>query len=222
LLSRGGVAIGARASEDPVAERKTTATGNVSLVSDYVFRGVSQTKRGPGLQGGLDWNHASGAFVGAWGSNVFANGTGPYLEIDLYGGYRHWFDQSLSLSAGFLHYTYFRAGAANTLEFPVRVSYDAYYLSYAFAPNWLGSSSSGSYVSAGWDTILPYEFRGGVSAGYSVFGSASPFRSYGDLRLSLTREIYGFTLGVAATLVSRRQFAGDDAPELVASIARTL
>ena len=59
---------------------------NVGLVSDYVFRGFSQTDESPALQGGVD--ATIGAFyVGAWASNLdFGDGTDA--EVDIYGGYR--------------------------------------------------------------------------------------------------------------------------------------
>lgn len=69
-----------------------TLTANVGLTSDYVFRGVSQTQGGPAVQGGFDYSHASGLYVGTWASNVEWVSTGykdnNSLEIDLYGGYR--------------------------------------------------------------------------------------------------------------------------------------
>jgi hypothetical protein len=40
------------------------------LVSDYIFRGISQTQRQPAIQGGFDYSHASGFYVGTWASNV--------------------------------------------------------------------------------------------------------------------------------------------------------
>ncbi len=75
-----------------------TLSANVSLTSDYVFRGVSQTQGKPAIQGGFDYSHSSGLYLGTWGSNVswvsVVDGSGnPFkennsLELDLYGGYR--------------------------------------------------------------------------------------------------------------------------------------
>ena len=59
---------------------------NIGVVSDYVFRGASQTNEDPAIQGGID--AAIGSFyVGTWASNVdFGDDTDA--EVDLYGGYR--------------------------------------------------------------------------------------------------------------------------------------
>ena len=80
----------AMAAEKPVSPH--SLSGNISLTSDYVFRGVSQTQNGPAIQGGIDYAHASGFYAGTWASNVdwvslgFKNNSS--MEIDLYGGYK--------------------------------------------------------------------------------------------------------------------------------------
>ena len=65
-------------------------TGNMSIVSDYRFRGISQTYLGPAIQGGVDFAHSSGFYVGNWNSSVasqvFLGGSG--IEMDFYGGYK--------------------------------------------------------------------------------------------------------------------------------------
>ncbi len=72
-----------------------TASYNVGLFSQYIFRGLTQTNNKPALQGGFDVSHKSGLYIGGWASNVSwlrDNGassyynTGGSLEIDLYGG----------------------------------------------------------------------------------------------------------------------------------------
>jgi uncharacterized protein (TIGR02001 family) len=68
-----------------------TFAASVSFVSDYRFRGISQTFRRPAVQGTLDYSHVSGFYLGTFGSNVdgtthFYNNTS--LEWDFYGGYK--------------------------------------------------------------------------------------------------------------------------------------
>ena len=52
----------APAAAAPTPEHQVT--GNMSLVSQYIFRGLSQTNGGPALQGGLDYAHSSGFYAG--------------------------------------------------------------------------------------------------------------------------------------------------------------
>jgi uncharacterized protein (TIGR02001 family) len=69
-----------------------TLSGNITLTSDYVFRGVSQTQNGPAIQGGFDYAHASGFYIGTWASNVDWVSLGykdnSSMEIDVYGGFK--------------------------------------------------------------------------------------------------------------------------------------
>src|SRR2546428_2679462 len=63
-------------------------TGNATLISDYRFRGISQTYQKPAFQGGFDYAHASGLYAGNWNSNVSqgAGFPGGNIEMDFYGG----------------------------------------------------------------------------------------------------------------------------------------
>jgi uncharacterized protein (TIGR02001 family) len=94
-----------------VAQSSTPAaspvTGNIALVSDYRFRGISQTFAKPALQGGFDYAHRSGLYVGNWNSNVSegAGFPGSNLEMDFYGGWKKAFGD-FGLDVGFIYYYY--------------------------------------------------------------------------------------------------------------------
>lgn len=88
VLASLALPLGAKADEPP-----PPLTGNFGVFSNYIFRGVSQTSERPAIQGGFDYAHQSGAYVGVWGSNVsWLSDTLAYsatsLEMDLYGGYK--------------------------------------------------------------------------------------------------------------------------------------
>ncbi|MHB1213838.1 MAG: TorF family putative porin [Thiobacillus sp.] len=75
-------------------ESPHSLSANVSLTSDYLFRGISQTGGDPAIQGGLDYSHSSGFYLGTWGSNVgwiedFQGYDRGNMEIDVYGGFRN-------------------------------------------------------------------------------------------------------------------------------------
>lgn len=94
------------------AESAHTLTGNVGLYSNYVFRGISQTSGEPAIQGGLDYTHQSGLYLGTWASNVswledFQGYTNGSVEIDLYGGFRGSLgDSGVSFDVGAIQYLY--------------------------------------------------------------------------------------------------------------------
>jgi uncharacterized protein (TIGR02001 family) len=82
-------------------------TGNISLVSDYRFRGITQTFEEPAIQGGVDYAHASGIYLGNWNSNVSSGAgfPGGNLEMDFYGGWKKAFGD-FGLDLGFIYYYY--------------------------------------------------------------------------------------------------------------------
>lgn len=88
-----------------------TLSYNVGAVSDYRFRGISQTSFKPALQLGVDFAHKSGFYLGAFGSNVDwvkqVNGAtkGSY-EIDLYGGYKGNVTKDVGFDVGVITYQY--------------------------------------------------------------------------------------------------------------------
>src|SRR6218665_2497463 len=96
------------AAPAPVPTPEHTVSSNIALVSDYRFRGISQTWHLPALQGGIDYAHSSGLYLGTWASNVSGNSynNGAGLELDLYGGYKFAVSQDLTLDLGALAYVY--------------------------------------------------------------------------------------------------------------------
>ena len=84
------VGSGAFAQTKP-PEPDYTLAYNVGVVSDYRFRGLTQSRFDPALQGGIDFAHKSGFYLGAWASSIKwikdAGGNAD-AEIDLYGGYK--------------------------------------------------------------------------------------------------------------------------------------
>ena len=92
-------------------EPEYTLAYNVGAVTEYRFRGLAQTSFKPALQGGIDYTHKSGIYLGAWASNVswvkdFNGATKGTLELDLYGGYKGSISKELSYDLGFITYQY--------------------------------------------------------------------------------------------------------------------
>jgi len=145
-----------------------TATANIGFVSDYYFRGLSQSWHKPAVQGGFDISHSSGFYAGVWGSNVSPN-TYPdaSVELDLYAGYNGTTPiEGLGWTAGVYtywypggdwdKYTYFTApgvkqtpdgGSWNTQELNAGLSYKwlSAKVSYTLS-DWFGAEKK-----TGWD-----------------------------------------------------------------------
>ena len=94
---------------EPGAAPASTFSWNATVHSDYRYRGISQTRLQPALQGGADYVHASGWYVGAWGSTIKfakdAGGDGEF-EIDVYGGKRGELAPGMTYDLGVLRYFY--------------------------------------------------------------------------------------------------------------------
>ncbi|MBL8484732.1 MAG: hypothetical protein JNJ60_21235 [Rhodocyclaceae bacterium] len=84
-----------------------TLTGNLTIASDYRFRGITQTFKRPAIQGGVDYSHSSGLYLGNWNSNVAPETgfPGGNIEMDFYGGWKTTFGD-FGLDVGFLYYYY--------------------------------------------------------------------------------------------------------------------
>lgn len=112
MLAVTGVAVGGSLS------------ATVGLVSDYDFRGLTQTLNDPAFQLGLSYTGDSGVYYGLWGSNVdfqpdsatFA-GSGldrPSTEIDTFVGFSG--EKVVGYDVGIIYYAYPNAGTINTPE----------------------------------------------------------------------------------------------------------
>ena len=185
-------------------------SGNVTLASDYRFRGVSQTDNQMALQGGLDWSHASGFYVGTWASNVDSNffsgtSTDPQLEWDLYVGYSGELG-AIGYDVGVIRYIYPGYDDANTTELHVGVSYslsdsvsvgaDLYY-----SPelNFIGIDESAWYFAVNAEVGLAQGFTFSASVGRS-FGDAydtAATDAYTDWSVGVSKDVAGVTLGLS-------------------------
>ena len=92
-------------------------SGSASFVSDYRFRGVSQSDKDLAVQAGITVSHESGFYVGAWGSNLAGWGTfgGSNVELDLIGGFKTPVGGGGTLDVGLTWYMY--PGGADKTDF---------------------------------------------------------------------------------------------------------
>ena len=99
-------------AQTPAPAPEHTLTANVGLFSEYIFRGISQTAGEPAIQGGFDYAHSSGFYLGTWASNVsWLEDFGLYsrssMEWDFYGGFKSTIgDTDWTYDLGILYYYY--------------------------------------------------------------------------------------------------------------------
>jgi uncharacterized protein (TIGR02001 family) len=96
------------------AKQDNEVSFNAAVTSDYRYRGISQTRLKPALQGGADFtNNPSGLYLGAWASTIKWTkdaGGGGDVELDLYGGKRGQVTADISYDVGVLSYVYANNG----------------------------------------------------------------------------------------------------------------
>jgi uncharacterized protein (TIGR02001 family) len=184
-----------------------TVTGNVTLVSDYLMRGISQTQHKPTVQGEIDISHTSGWYGTIFGSGVsnaaYPNGAGS--EIDLITGWQFSLPANLGLNLGY--YAYFYPGAHtddsisfNTQELKAALSYDTFNVSAALATSRYFSGiynydadgkpkkSQGSlYLEANWNPVLTEGVTLNLHAGHEHVRKANEY-NFSDYKIGVTLD----------------------------------
>jgi uncharacterized protein (TIGR02001 family) len=186
------------------AQAASPITGNMSLVSDYRFRGLTQTFEEPALQGGFDYAHSSGIYLGNWNSSISDNFyAGSPLEMDFYGGYKG-AAGPLGYDVGVLYYYYpgsnlAGVGTIDNLEVYAGVSWKFLSLKYFHAvsdffgaPNTDGSN----YVdlTANFDLGQGWGVNGHV--GHQKVKNASAL-DYTDYKIGITKDVGGWVFGAS-------------------------
>lgn len=202
-------------------ESPHSLSANVGLYSNYVFRGISQTGGDPAIQGGLDYSHSSGFYLGTWGSNVgwiedFQGYTSGNMEIDVYGGFRGEIPGTeLSYDLGAIQYMYPGNKPADTTDadttelyaalgwkwFTVKYSYytsnEVFGFANADGSDYLAVSASlpvgetGLTLGASWGT---FSFKNNSAQDYDDWKVSAAY----DMG-KLSKVMDGVTVGVAYT-----------------------
>jgi uncharacterized protein (TIGR02001 family) len=178
--------------------------GNVSLVSDYRFRGLSQTFEEPALQGGFDYAHASGLYVGNWNSSISDSFyAGSPLEMDFYGGYKG-SAGAFGYDVGILYYYYpgsnlAGVGTIDNTEIYAGASWKFLSLKYFYAVSdffGVANTDGSDYIdlSAAWDLGQGWGLAGHV--GHQKVKNNSP-ADYTDYKLGVTKDIGGWVFGAS-------------------------
>jgi uncharacterized protein (TIGR02001 family) len=144
-----------------LGESGLTLTPTATVTSDYLFRGISQTRSRPAVQGTAELNHpGSGVYIAAFLSNAQFQSYDVNGELDLYGGVRFVLGGvNVDVSAIWYHYTGFtRRGGQPRLDYAEGVlrlnrAFGPVTLlaTLAGSPNFFASSGTGIYLEAGAD-----------------------------------------------------------------------
>ena len=190
---------------------------NVSLVSDYRYRGYSQTRLQPALQGGADYTHnPTGFYLGTSLSTIKwtkdAGGSGD-VEWDIYGGKRGEIVKDVSYDVGVLNYIYPSNGlnpSANTSEIYGQVGYGPAYVKYSHSvTNLFGFAvSHGSgYLDVGANVDVAEGLVLNLHAGHQRVKNNSAF-SYTDWKVGLTKDFGVVSGNIALIGIDSKAYVG--------------
>ena len=201
----------AQAEDAPAAEH--VVSYNAAIVSDYRFRGLSQSRLDPALQGGADYTHTpSGFYAGTWLSSikwtkdtVKMNGQhgGGDVEVDLYGGKRGEIVKDVSYDVGGLYYFYPSNGLdtnANTFELYGQVGFGPAYVKYSHAlTNAFGfvDSKNSGYLDVGVNYDIYDGYMLNLHAGRQNVKNNGIY-TYNDYKIGITKDFGIVSVSLAA------------------------
>lgn len=186
---------------------------NAALTSDYRYRGISQTRLQPALQGGADYtNNPTGFYAGTWLSTIKWTkdaGGGGDVEWDLYGGKRGEIVKDVSYDVGVLSYVYPSNGLgnvagfanANTTEIYGQIGYGPAYVKYSHSvTNLFGfvDSKNSGYLDVGANVDVAEGLVLNLHAGHQTVKNNSA-SSYTDWKVGLTKD-FGVVSGSLAAI----------------------
>ncbi|MGH8817890.1 MAG: TorF family putative porin [Achromobacter pestifer] len=213
LLSLGATAQAnqAPAADTPSVASDYTLTANVTLASQYRYRGLMQSNNQPAIQGGFDLAHASGFYLGNWNSSISwlddsNRDVSAPVEMDFYGGYKGSLTQDVPVDVGVLQYYYpgdYPSGytSPDTTELYAGIGYGPVMFKYSIAMTNLFGFADSKYsqyfdLSGNFDTGV-WGLTVNAHIGHQQVRNVGD-GSYTDWKLGLTKDFgQGLSVSVA-------------------------
>jgi uncharacterized protein (TIGR02001 family) len=185
-----------------------------TAVSDYDFRGASQSAKDPALQGSADYAFGESGFaIGAWASNVEFDGYDGDIELDLYANYTGSINDTFAWTAGLVRYMY--PGSDNTATdsaigeyFEGYVGFNAGNFNFKqwYSNDFYEADESAQYTEVNYTQPIGENFSLAFHAGYS----------WGDYWDALGEEVVDYAVQANYTVnhfTLFAKFTGTDASE---------
>lgn len=182
-------------------------SANAALVSDYRFRGISQSNEDFAIQAGFDYAAENGFYIGTWGSSVdfdSVSGFDGSLELDIYAGWGTDIGENSSIDLGYIYYAYpgDDSGAdGDYQEIYANYGWRDLSLGVAYSDDYYGSSGSFWYLQANYDWSFAENWALSLHAGYNDFDEdvflSSDKGHYIDYSVGVTWSVVGVDLGLA-------------------------
>jgi len=202
--------------QPPAAEVKPASwldnlSGNMTLASNYVFRGISQTQNLPAVQGGLTYQFPVGLYANVWGSNVKFQDTNANLELDTIAGWRGDFLQDFSYDVNLDRYNYVGEQGLSYNELNSILNYKILQLGFSYSANVYATHRTGKYYLVGLNYDIPAEYLYHIE-NVSIHGSTGHYslpraagNSYNDYSAWISKGFKSYTFTVQWTATNGRQ-----------------
>lgn len=216
-------------------EAQAEISANVAVVSDYRFRGISQSNKNPAIQGGFDYAFTNGFYLGTWGSSVNFDSDTVFngsLELDVYGGWGKEFGENSTIDLGYIYYAYPGDDGktiGNYQEIYANYGWRDLSLGIAYSDDYYGDSGKFLYLQANYNWSFAEDWALAFHVGYNDFDEdiflSSDKGHYMDYSIGLTWSVVGVDLGVTwvgSNLKEKDVFGTDWAKDTaVFSISKT-
>ncbi len=210
LLANAGIE-----AQDEATNGATSFSASVTLTTDYVWRGISQSDGDLAIQGSFEID-TKGFYVGTWGSNVDfseASVDDADLELDIYLGYRRDVGENCSFDVGLLEYAYPGSGIdLDWIEGYLNFGWRRFGLGINYSDDVLATDTSGLFLVLSYAHPLGEAFEVAADvAQYSLESSFGDRDSYltGSLALTWSGGPFATTVTYSTTDSNGEALFGD-------------
>lgn len=170
---------------------------SITLTSDYVYRGISQTNGNPAFQIMPKYQIKDGwHMVGFFAPVDYGGKNTANFEYDVALGYE-WSNNELYWNARLWRFNYRDQQALNTTEFRVYGTYKKFDFTYGYSNDTCSTEAYGHHFELGLSQPVwqNYQVRGHV--GHSFFEENPYYKDYYHFKLTLSGQWQGMNLGVS-------------------------
>lgn len=192
-------------------------SGSVALTTDYVFRGISQTREDPAVQAAIDFTQGR-FYLGVWGSNVDF-GSDAQMELDVCGGLTGGQSDGLNWDLGLIYYAYPSESDLDFLEVYGGIGYKIFSAKLSYSDDFAATGGAGQYLEAGVDIPFGKSFTLIGHVGWSLFDDEVGLQDYMDYKAGFQLKTAQLTWELAYWTTDEKQLAQLDDDRVVATLS---
>ena len=187
-------------------------SSKVSIATDRMWRGASQTDSEPSVTGEFNFAHISGLYGNLWASNldrkfgmdrfdsetfsVISAETG-HIELRWSAGYSAEFgDTGASYDVGVMRYAFPGVDANDWNEVYVGVGYNNFSLNVSHSEDALATGESGTHILLGYNKALPMGLQGHANYAFYLLDDDINDGTLQDFNFGVSKNLVGFDFDI--------------------------